>query len=85
MGGCTFKRTSAEARIAAASLNSTSVYRASGKCAAAPASRSISTRTPSGLEFRGDFRDDGDTGFFGSGFLEDTDDDGHAKLSPSRK
>jgi hypothetical protein len=34
------------------------------------------------LEFRGDFRHDGDAGFLGSGFREDTDDDSHADLSP---
>jgi hypothetical protein len=33
------------------------------------------------LELGGDFGDDGNTGFFGSGFREDTDDDSHAKLS----
>ena len=34
-----------------------------------------------GFQFCSDFRNECDAGFFGSGLLEDTDDDGHAKLS----
>ena len=37
-----------------------------------------------GAQLGGDFRDNGDTGFQGSGFRQDTDDDGHANLSPRR-
>jgi len=37
------------------------------------------------LQFRGDFRDDGDASFRRPGFREDTDDDGHADLPQNLK